>query len=120
MSDYPNIHGGDVIAQFPYRPVQAFRTTAEDGECGQRYARAERTAYALCRWELTYSELTETEVAALVAHFVAMGGRRGMFSFTCPRTSEVHAGCRYDMDRIDIQHVGRNRCRTTIIIQEHA
>jgi len=116
---YPNIRSNTVIAQFPYTETQSFRTTAEDGECGQRYSRYER-ATPLCRWELTYSSLDATEAAALQQHFIDMGGRRGTFSFTSPRDNAVHTKCRYDMDRIEIQYLGPRQHGTKVVIQEFA
>lgn len=116
---YPNIRSNTVIAQFPYTETQSFRTTAEDGECGQRYSRYER-ATPLCRWELTYSSLDATEAAALIQHFQDMGGRRGTFSFTNPRDNVAHANCRYDMDAIEVQYLEPRKHAVKIVILEHA
>jgi len=117
METYPNIRGGAVIAQFPYSCELSYRTTAAEGDVGQKYTWANR-ATPLRRWTLTYSVLTEVEAATLLDFYSNVGGSSGVFSFADPRTGETVPKCRFDMPAFSIEYVAPGHYRTTITIQE--
>jgi len=82
MSWYPQIGAGS-IAQFPLQRTRKWRTILNQMESGEQIVLPD-TAAGQISWKLTYTDLTDTEIASISSLFTASQGKFGAFTFIDP------------------------------------
>lgn len=82
MDIYPQGQNGSVC-QFPFEKSLHYRTILNVAEDGSRLALEDPNATAI-RWRLTYSGLTDSEMASFQGFFESMSGRLKNFTFLDP------------------------------------
>jgi len=114
MADYPALSTGAVV-QVPWSFSRRFETSKNDMETGQRYAWSNR-ATAKRTWTVTYSDITDAEIATLKAFFDSVSGRLGTFGFTDPKTGTYYAAARFDTDSFERKHVSKNHSSLSLTV----
>lgn len=115
---FPSIRTG-VITQMPFETGRAYESVKVDLPTSRRIAAYTRTT-PLHRWSLRFPAITKTEALTLFNFFIACGGKLRTFQFDDPVTSTAYFNVRFDMDAMEIQHSGPNRCSTTVLLREHS
>ena len=82
MNWYPQLNSG-ASHQFPIRRIRKWRTIVNKFEDGEQVMYADSRGGTV-EWKLRYTELQESEVAALRALFTASKGRADSFGFLDP------------------------------------
>jgi hypothetical protein len=100
MSWFPQIGAGSV-AQFPLRRTRRWRSISNQLESNERILLPDRTAGEIA-WDLTFRDLTDTEIQKLSGLFTASQGRFLPFSFIDPMANLL--GWSEDLTRPDWQH----------------
>lgn len=106
------------VTQLPYGTRGLFFTARNELECGKVHSYYFR-ASALWAWEISYEDITDAELAAVVLHFHTCGGATKTFSFTDPNGAGVFANCRYGTDALVIRHLGPDQNAVSFLIEEH-
>ena len=104
MATFPQINALHVVHQLPYKETYGWVTTEVAMECGKVFTRSENDSEML-RMTDTCPVITQAEVAVLESFFESMGGRLGEFTWT-DDNGNAHNLTRFDMDSIDVTHVG--------------
>lgn len=91
MAFFPQINSNLIITQLPYETGASFETLVEDSPGGARFSFPRRAVNLdhhltkpLGRFLLSYSNITDSEIATLQAFFESVKGRYGSFSFLDP------------------------------------
>ena len=125
-TNFPTLSFG--VTGYPFIEADDYYVISEDMECGSRYAfnyygNVGLTGFPtgpLKRFTLTLGPLGDTDLGTLIAHFLAMGGRWGAFSFTHPVTSVVYTTMRYDMDTFSAMRVAPKQSMVSIQLMQSA
>jgi len=112
-------------SQRPFTQTVQYRTTGNDNPTGMSYDYAwwgsGLTGFptrGLMRWKLEYPSLSDADMAAFEAFFVAMNGRWSTFSFTDPDSASVYTSVRFDQDAFVYKYLDENHASTTILLAE--
>lgn len=122
---FPTLANG-ATTQFPYTTVRRFSVLLNDNQaCGVRYSWAwfggSLTGFptgALRGWELSYPNITDTDLLTLETFYRAQWGRWARFTFVDPETAVSYAKSRFDADVFDVAHNAPNQNSVTLRIQE--
>lgn len=116
MSTFPGILSGAVVSQLPFGlelRASVARVKMESGKVYAYYWEANPPA----SWELNFSVLTTSELAALRAHWEGRGGAWDSFSFTDPDTGTVYT-CNYEGDDFAVSYLGVGQYALKLTITE--
>ena len=98
MATFPQLKTG-AVAQYPIVRHEQFRNQTVrfvDGT-DQRYRDA---GTARQRWDIRWSGLDESELAAIEEFFLANQGAFGTFAFTDPWDGQVYEDCSLELDEL--------------------
>lgn len=123
-TSFPTFSWGGV-AQMPLTQVSSFLTNVNEQASGPRYAFA---YYAgglsnfpstyLRSWRISYSILSDADLATLETFFLGMQGRYGSFSFTDPLDSTTYNHVRFDQDDLQITYQTKNINSVEVTLRE--
>jgi hypothetical protein len=123
---FPTLSFG--VTGYPFIEANDWYVISEDMECGSRFSfnyygnigLVGFPAGALKRFTLTLGPLGDADLALLIEHFIAMGGRWGEFNFTHPTTAVVYTTMRYDMDVFSASRVAPGMSMVSIQLMQSA
>jgi hypothetical protein len=115
MSVYPLMASGARF-QKPFTVESSFLHVTNEMPSGPRFSYSKRTD-PLHKWTLTYSALTDADLATIEAFFESMNGRYGVFTFTDERLT-AYTNCRFDQDALEVHYVGPNQSTLQVTICE--
>lgn len=108
---YPTLASG-ALTQKPYHVASQFLRATNNMPSGPRFSYSYRTD-PLKAFTLTYSSITDADLATLEAFFVAMCGRYGLFEFTDVE-GNVLENIRFDQDTLPITYKEKNSNSVTV------
>lgn len=121
-SSYPTFSWGSV-AQSPVVQTSSYMTSVNEQASGPRYGYSWfgqslpnfPTTY-LRSWKITYTTLSDTDLATLENFFLASQGRYGSFSFQDPVDGQTYDHVRMGQDELPIKYLMPNVSMTSVTL----
>lgn len=115
MSTYPTL-ASSALSQRPYTRSEQYLHCNNDMACGARFSYLKRDA-PLHKFVLTYSGITDADLATLEAFWVSVNGSYGSFDFVDLEGTTYH-NCRFENDSFDMKYLSPNQNSVTLAVVE--
>lgn len=117
MAAFPEISAG-IITQLPFASERQWSVVRVVQPSGPQYGYYYDAA-PFAAWELSFSVVTEAELATLQAFFVNHGGGWDEFSFTDPDTGITYSKCCFSDESLRVTYLGPNEYKIAITIEAY-
>jgi len=107
-----------VQVEIPFTSRRDFVVARVDQECGRRYAYYYLSGDPVAHWSLSWSALSDAELATLLAWLDTVKGGWDTFSFTDYDTGTTYSTCVLEGAEFPITHTGPNEHGLTLYIAE--
>lgn len=115
MAAFPTLDHS-IVTQIPYTTVTRCYTTRNDMESGERYSYSEKAA-AVRQWRITYSAITDAELATLQAFWATTKGGWDTFTYTDPNTNNL-LNARFAQDAMTWTDLGKDQHAMQLTLEE--
>ena len=117
MSEFPRLQTG-AVAQYPARRVTRYQTQVMRFVDGSEQ-RFREFGGPLRRWVIELTTLSDEEMEAMEAFFIAEQGGHGTFTFVDPWDDAEYTGCSLDNPDAFFNFTGLHDGRTRLVVRQN-